>query len=157
MIRPLRLYLETTVFNYYFDADREAQADVVRLLEAIGVGQFEAYASTFVTDELERAPEPKRSDMLALPDKYGVIILEPTSSAVRLSEIYIDNHVISSSHIYDSAHIAIASAYGLDVIVSYNFQHINRDKTRNLTAIINRQEGYDGIMICTAKEVLSDD
>ena len=156
-IEPLRVYLETTVFNYYFDVGRDGREDVVRLFEAIRAGQIEGYASTFVMDELKRAPEPKRSNMIALTDKYGVIILEPTPSAVRLSNLYISNHVISSSHLYDSTHIAMASAYELDCVVSYNFAHINRDKTRNLTAIINRQEGYDGVRICTAKEVLGND
>ena len=161
-IEPLRVYLETTVFNFYFDADREGHEDVVRLLEAIRAGRFEGYASTFVMDELKRAPEPKRSkpkrsNMMALTDKYGITILHSTPNVERLSELYVTNGVIPPSHLLDSEHIAMASAYELDVIVSYNFEHINRAKTRNLTAIINRQEGYDGVKICTAREVLSDD
>ena len=40
MDRKLRLYLETTIFNYYFDEDREDHEDVVRLFKAIGAGQF---------------------------------------------------------------------------------------------------------------------
>ena len=108
-------------------------------------------------DELKRAPEPKRSDMAALADRYGVIILEPTPSAERLADLYVTNGAIPPSHLADSGHVAMASAYGLDCIVSYNFAHINRDKTKNLTAVINRQEGYDSVRICTAKEVFSDD
>ena len=65
-IGKLRLYLETTVFNYYFDTDRDGHEDVVRLFEAIGAGRYEGYASWYVTDELREAPEPKRSAMLSL-------------------------------------------------------------------------------------------
>ena len=83
--------------------------------------------------------------------------MEPTPSAERLADLYVTNGVIPPSHLADSGHIAMASAYELDCIVSYNFAHINRAKTRNLTAITNRQEGYDAVRICTAKEVLSDD
>ena len=50
----------------------------------------------------------------------------------------------------------MASAYELDRVISYNFKHINRDKTRTLTADINRSKGYDSIIICTAGEVLND-
>ena len=156
-IEPLRVYLETTVFNYYFDVGRDGREDVVRLFEAIRAGRLEGYASTFVMDELEYAPEPKRSNMMGLVDRYGVIILGPTPGVERLSNLYITNGVLSPSQLFDSEHIAMASAYELDCIVSYNFAHINRAKTRNLTAIINRQEGYDAVRICTAKEVLSDD
>ena len=31
-MRRLKIYLETTVFNHYFDADREAHAATVKLL-----------------------------------------------------------------------------------------------------------------------------
>ena len=153
----MRLYLETTVFNYYFDADREGHEDVVRLFDAIRAKHFEGYASTFVMDELKRAPEPKCTQMLALTEKYDISLLEPMPEAERLSKLYVEKRVIPPSHFYDSVHIAMASAYELDRIVSYNFQHINRDKTRRLTADINREEGYDSIIICTAKEVLDDD
>ncbi|MBR1672146.1 MAG: hypothetical protein IJ702_04405 [Fretibacterium sp.] len=156
-IRPLRLYLETTVFNYYFDVNREGHEDVVRLFEAIGAGRYEGYASTYVTDELEQAPEPKRSEMLALVEKYSITILDSTPSSEHLAELYITEGVIPSSHFFDSAHIAMAAAYGLDLVIPYNFKHIARDKTRHLTAVINREEGYDAIIICTAEEVLNHD
>lgn len=153
----MRLYLETTVFNYYFDTEREVHEDVVRLFEAIRAGRYEGYASTLVTDELKRAPEPKRSNMLALTDKYGVTVLDSKPTVERLSDIYIANGVIPSSHILDSEHIALASVYGPDVVVSYNFHHINRDKTRLLTTVINQREGHSAVIICTAKEVLNND
>ena len=73
-IGKLRLYLETTVFNYYFDTDRDGHEDVVRLFEAIGAGRYEGYASWYVTDELREAPEPKRSAMLSLIEQYGIAV-----------------------------------------------------------------------------------
>ena len=151
------MYLETTVFNYYFDTERDGHEDVVRLFEAIGAGQFEGFASTLVTDELKRAPDPKRSDMLALIDRYGIIVLDTMPSVARLAELYLENGIVPASHRYDSAHIALTSVYELDLVVSYNFHHINRDKTRNLTAVINRREGYDAVIICTAKEVFDNE
>ena len=150
------MYLETTVFNYYFDARREGHEDVVELFEAIGAGRFEGYASTLVTDELEYAPEPKRSDMLALIDSHGIVVLQATPSVERLADLYVAQGVIPASHATDSGHVAMATVYELDAIVSYNFQHINRAKTRRLSAFIAREEGWDGIRICTAEEVLRD-
>ena len=87
-IRKLRLYLETTVFNYYFDTDRDGHEDVVRLFEAIGTGLHEGYASEYVMAELKRAPEPKRSDMLTLVEKYGIRVIAPSLDAVHLAERY---------------------------------------------------------------------
>ncbi len=154
-ISELRLYLETTVFNYYFDKDRPGHEDVVRLFKAIGDGKYEGYSSRYVTDELMEAPEPKRNNMLSLVGEYGIVVLSYTPEANRLARIYIESGVIPGSHRLDALHIAAASAYRLNCLVSYNFQHINRDKTRFQTANLNTREGYDRIIICTAGEVLS--
>ena len=154
-IGKLKLYLETTVFNYYFDEDRTGHEDVLRLFEAIRAEKYEAYTSRYVTEELERAQEPKKSKMLNLIEKYEIILLPFDEEAVRLSNLYIENNIIPVSYRYDSTHIAIASVYGLDCIVSYNFKHINRDKTKKLTTTINQEEGYEEIIICTAEEVLN--
>lgn len=41
-IGKLKLYLETTVFNYYFDEDRAGHEDVLKLFEAIRAEKYEA-------------------------------------------------------------------------------------------------------------------
>lgn len=156
-IERLRLYLETTVFNYYFDDGREGHEDVVKLFEAIRAGKYEGYSSRYVTDELMKAPEPKRSDMLGLIDRYGIIVLGYAPEALRVARGYIEAEIIPASHLLDSLHVAAATVYKLDYIISYNFQHINRDKTRIQTAKINMRNGYSGIIICTAGEVLYDE
>ena len=148
----LRLYLETTTFNWYFD-ERKGHEDVVRLFEAIRAGQFVGYTSRYVTDELEKAAEPKKSKMMSLIDEYGINMINRDDKAEALAERYIADGVIPASHFYDSIHVAISSVHGLDAIVSYNFHHINRVKTVRLSSIINKSEGYKAVMICTAEEV----
>ena len=152
----LRLYLETTVFNYFFD-ERKGHEDVVKLFEAIRAGCYEGYASQYVTDELEDAPEPKRSNMLALIKQYGITLLEPTPKVGHLADLYIANSIVPALYYYDSAHIAFATVHEIGFVISYNFKHINRDKARIQTAIINHAEGYPSVVICTAKEVLSNE
>lgn len=137
IIKKLRLYLETTVFNYYFDEDRPGHGDVLRLFEAIKAGKFEAYTSNLVVGELEKAPEPKRSKMLSLVEDCNPKSLEISSKVKHLGQLYIEKGVIPASHLFDSLHVAIASVYELDCIISYNFHHINRNKTRVMTASIN--------------------
>ena len=145
------------MFNYYFDTEREGHDDVVRLFEAIRAGAYEGYASTLVTDELKRAPEPKRGDMLTLTGRYGIVILEPMPEVVRLARLYIENGIIPSSHLMDSSHVAMATVGRLDCVVSYNFHHINRNKTRTLTTAVNQDNGYNSVIICTAGEVLDNE
>ena len=129
----------------------------MRLFEAIRAKKYEAYTSVLVMRELEKAPEPKKSNMLALIEKYNLKTLFSQPDAEILAEFYIERGIIPASHLFDSLHVAIASVYELDCIVSYNFHHINRDKTRLLATMINNQEGYGGITIATAKEVLNNE
>ncbi len=150
----MRIYLETTVFNYYFDREREGHEDVVKLFGALADGEHEGYTSDYVVDELEDCEEPKRGMMLALIDLHGIKTFEVNDDAKRLAGTYISNGIIPASKFYDSVHIAAASVFGIEAIVSYNFAHINRNKTKLLTVGINTENGYGSIMICTAKEVL---
>ncbi len=148
----LRLYLETTTFNWYFD-ERPGHEDVVRLFEAIRDGKFVGYTSKYVTDELDKAKEPKRNAMLSLIDKYGIILLDPKLEVDVLAEEYRNSGIIPHSQKQDSRHIAAASLYELDGIVSYNFHHINRGKTKALIPKVNSRRDLGGIMFFTAKEV----
>lgn len=151
----LKLYLETTVFNFYFDDDREGHDDVVELFERIKAGEFEAYTSEFTVRELERAQEPKRNMMKMLVDQISTFVI--THPMRMLAAQYVANGIVPSRYQGDATHIAAASVYGLDCIVSYNFKHINKLKTKTETAKINFSFGHKGMIICTAKEVLHDE
>jgi len=145
------------MFNYFFDTDRDGHAATVRMFEAIGKGEYEGYTSEYVTFELQKAPVLKQADMLASIGKYGITVLDFEDEANRLARLYVQNKVIPSKYLLDGTHIAIAAFHGLDCILSFNFQHINKLKTKRMTELINLNEGYKGITICTPMEVLDDE
>jgi len=59
-----KIYLETTLFNYYFDEDRDAHADTITLFEECAAGKFEPFTSGYVINELDDAPSDKRGKCL---------------------------------------------------------------------------------------------
>jgi predicted nucleic acid-binding protein len=146
--------LETSVFNFYFDKDRDGHDDTVRLFDAISAGMYEGYTSEYTEIELRRTSEPKRSDMLALIKKYNLTIFKIVDESERMADLYVQNGVIPFKYRTDAAHIAIASINGLDCVISFNYQHINKLKTKRMTENINLIEGYKGVTICTPMEVL---
>lgn len=156
-MRIPKIYLETTMFNYYFDTDREAHADTVTLFEEIKAGKYEAYTSLYVTDELVKADEPKRSKMLDLIKKYNITVLNYSDEAQDLTNIYINEGMIPVAYLYDGLHIAISTVNNLDFIFSLNFKHINRHKTKAMTGVINLREGYKQITIASPAEVIDYD
>jgi len=156
-MRKPKIYLETTVFNHYFDTDREAHAATIELFKEIRAGKYEAYTSVYVIDELEDAKEPKRSNMLALIGRYGIAVLDESEEAGRLADIYVSEGIIPIKYYYDGLHIAIATTNDLEYIFSLNFKHINKVKTKTMTSNINIREGYRPITIASPLEVMEDD
>jgi predicted nucleic acid-binding protein len=154
-VKKLKLYLETTVFNYYFDEARDGHEDTVRLFDAIRNSEYEAYTSEYVMIELRVAKEPKRSNMLILTEKYNMTVLDIDAESRRIANLYVKNDIIPAKYWIDAAHIAIASIHELDCVLSFNYEHINKLKTRRMTENVNLNEGYKGIIICTPMEVLS--
>jgi predicted nucleic acid-binding protein len=153
-IRKQRLYLETTIFNYYFDTDRDGHEDTVKLFEAIGAGEYEGYTSEYAMIELRKALNPKQNNMLALIEKHGILILDIDAESERMTNLYIQNNIVPVKYRVDAAHIAIASIHDLDCVLSFNYKHINKLKTKRSTENVNLNEGYKGITICTPMEVL---
>ena len=156
-MRKQKIYLETTLFNFYVDEDRDAHAATVKLFKEIAMEKYEAYASTYVTDELENAPETKRYKMMGLITKYNITVLASTDEAVRMADIYIEEGIIPQKYRADGLHIAIATVNDLDIIVSMNFRHIVKRKTILTTGKINNLNGYRAIEIYSPMEIIEDE
>ena len=157
-MRKPKIYLETTLFNYYFDSDRDGHFDTVKLFKEILEGKYEAYTSSYVLDELEETKdEIKRSNMLSLIAEYNITLILGGNEAQRLSAVYVNAGVIPHTKSYDAMHIAIATVNDLDYIFSFNFKHINRIKTKTMTSAINIGEGYKPVTIATPGEVIEYD
>ncbi|MDR0381592.1 MAG: hypothetical protein LBH86_06325 [Oscillospiraceae bacterium] len=157
-MRIPKIYLETTTFNYYFDADRDAHADTVTLFDRCAAGKFEPYTSTYVIDEINKTKdEVKRENMLALIDKYNMAVLIESDEANELADKYIEAGAMPPGSLTDARHIAITSISDLDVIVSLNFNHIVRATTIRLTEAINKVRGYNAVAIDTPMGVLSNE
>lgn len=156
-MRKPKIYLETTMFNHYFDKDRETHDDTVTLFKDIQAGKFEAFTSAYVIDELGDANEPKRSNMLSLIGEYDINVLDFSDEARDLADMYVKEGIIPAKYRYDGLHIACATVNDLEYIFSLNFKHINRVKTKTMTANINIREGYRPVTIASPSEVVEYD
>ena len=157
-MRKQKIYLETTLFNHYFDEDRGlAHTDTLKLFKEIAAGKYEAFTSDYVTDELERAPEEKRGKMIALIEQYGIVVLELNEEAERLADIYVEQGIIPIKYRTDGVHIAVAAVNNLDLIISLNFQHIVKRKTKMGTGNINALNNYRAVEIFNPMEVVENE
>jgi hypothetical protein len=150
----IKAYFETTVFNRFFEKGREYNEDTVLLFSQIREGLIEPFTSTAVIDELEVAPEPKRSNMLKLISEYNIKTLEIDDDVRALAESYINTEIIPPNYKYDAIHLAVSAINNMDCIVSLNFRHINKLKTKSATKAVNLLKGYSDPDICTPMEVI---
>lgn len=95
--------------------------------------------------------------MLNLMSHYNIQVLEITNEVDDLAEAYITTEIIPGNYKYDGIHIAAAAINDMDCIVSLNFHHINRLKTKTATKAVNLLRGYTNPDICTPMEVIEDE
>ena len=149
-----KIYLETTIFNRFLESNREYCMETRELFDKILQNEIDAYSSAYVLEELDKAPEPKRSEMINLISKYKITVLKIDQRAYDLSEIYIEMGIIPLKFRIDGIHIAMAAIHNMDCIVSLNFHHINKLKTKMATEVIHRMKGHNNPFICTPMEVI---
>ena len=81
-------------------------------------------------------------------------VLDINNEVDTLAERYISEKIIPAIYRDDALHIALASVNGLDILVSWNFQHLVKHKTRVEVAGVNTLLGYKTIDICAPWEVV---
>ena len=153
-MRTPRIYLETTMFNYYLEREREAYADTVKLFEEIKAGKYQAFTSMYATREMVRAPEERAQKMIDLISEFGITILEANEEVDALAAAYQAQGIIPPGSTVDAQHIAVATVNDLDMIISLNFRHIVRKKTVTMTGRINTDLGYKPVEIHSPMEVV---
>jgi hypothetical protein len=153
----LKAYLETTVFNRFLETGRDYNVETQSLFEKISNNEIDAYSSVYVLEELDKASEPKRSEMINLIAKYKITVLEIDQRAYDLAETYVEMGIIPIKFHVDGIHIAMAAIHNMDCIISLNFHHINKLKTKMAAEIIHRMKGYNNPFICTPMEVIGNE
>ena len=150
----ISVYLETTIFNRYFEEGRESCAETRLHFEKIAKRKIEAYTSVYVTKEIQKAPEPKRTQMLNLIAEFNIRVLEDSQEARELADVYIQGGIIPARFRLDAIHIAMTAINNIECIISLNFRHINNVKTKAATEFVHDTKGYSNPYICTPMEVL---
>ena len=107
----------------------------------------------YVIEEIEKAPEEKREKMIKLVEQYSITVLALSAEAERLADLYVEQGIIPLKYRTDGVHIAVATVNELDMIISINFQHIVKRKTKIGTDSINAWNGYRTVKIYTPMEV----
>jgi predicted nucleic acid-binding protein len=80
-------------------------------------------------------------------------VLKATGKIRDLAKAYIDRGVLSEKYLNDALHVAVASFYNISYVVSWNFEHLVKVRTRKSVNLVNTLEGYREIEIVSPQEL----
>jgi hypothetical protein len=121
---PLRVYIETTIPSYYYD-DRPRSSlrrDVTRLWWDEYRKNFHLCTSETVVAELEAGNHPRKPEKIAIMEPLPR--LESVESVLTLTESYIRELVMPREPAADALHLAFATYYHCDVLLTWNCAHL---------------------------------
>jgi hypothetical protein len=133
--------------------DAEFESVSRRLLERFRKRRETLVLSDLTLLELEEAPSDVRAILDGIPDESKEYV-ELSSEAAELAEEYIKAGVLGEGKRVDAQHIAIPTVARVDVLVSWNFQHIvNIQRIRGYNSV-NLRAGYPILEIRSPQEVI---
>jgi len=148
--------LDTSIFNFAVSSKNigEKRRITVQFLDKIASGQLIAYVSPVIFDEIREAPLKKQNELPGLMGQFFLESLPQTDEVEILADRYVEQKIIPLKHYDDALHIAIASVYNLDAIVSWNFEHLVKFKTKREVQAVNTLMGYKMVQICSPQEMI---
>ena len=150
MRRP-RIYADTSVIGGCLDD--EFAKDSLALLGMAQAGEILLLLSDVLAFELDTAPADVQRVLADLPEGAFEYVVSSEESA-HLRDAYLRARVVGPRHAIDAHHIALATVFRANLLVSWNFKHIVHWDRIRLYNAVNLREGYSPIEIRSPKEVV---
>ena len=146
MPRKLKIYLDTSVPNAYFD-DKNLNRQEITIDFWQKLNEYQVFISDLVLTEIKATKNDKLKNKLVKLIENFECLSTKEDEIKALSEEYIFRGIIPVKHINDAFHIAVTTVSSLDILVSWNFEHIVKLKTKREVNAINILLGYNQIEI----------
>lgn len=148
-MKKLLIYLDTSIPNFLFAEDAPDFRRVTEEFFARHAQTYELFTSEVLLVEISRDPDTEpRQRLLGVLQQYPIAIL-PTDrrqEVERMADLYLAHRVIPATKREDAFHVAYATAFGLDILLSWNFKHLANVRREQLIAEINRAAGYPRLL-----------
>ena len=147
------VYIDTTIPSYYVDARQSLAVHIERTKEwwENERGAYEVFTSEFVLRELEEGNFPNQQAALELANQ--LLLLAPDPSVEEIVTRYLENYLMPVSDERDAIHLAFASFYKLDFLLTWNCAHLANVNKRRHIEQVNRRLGLLTPLIVTPLEL----
>lgn len=154
-LKPL-VYIESSVISYL--VSRPSRDVVIAGRQAISHDWWENHRHRFdlrISALIEE--EISRGDSLAAQRRLQLIKDIPSLSisdeAVNLAKLLLSQGVVPKGSEEDALHISVASAQGVEYLLTWNFKHINNAEMKSGIFRVVESCGYACPQICSPEEL----
>lgn len=152
-----KVYLDSTIPSYYFD-----QRDSLKLFTEITkkwwsemANYYEIYISDAVLQELNIGEYPRKDSIIKFVST--IPLLPATSDLEQIVEFYLSNYIMPYSLVGDAVHLAYASYYNTQYLLTWNCNHLANANKRKHIRVINGRLGLSTPEIVTPLELFNEE
>jgi predicted nucleic acid-binding protein len=154
------VYLKTTIPSYLAskpsrDLVVAAHQEATRQWWEVRRAAFDLYMSELVVQEIRSGDKAAASRRLQF--LVDVHILALTEEVLELAQDLVQGGPIPQKASGDAIHIAAATIYHCDYLVTWNCRHIANAELHRVMRQVVERSGYDLPIICTPEELMGED
>ena len=135
------LYLDTTIPSYYYDQRKELairyRRKVTRDWWINEKDSFGLYISELVLVELQRGNYPQKKKVARLVKDLSILPIVPEIEDIVRD--YLKNYLMPMADMGDAFHLAYASFYKIDYLLTWNCNHLANVNKKEHIETINRK------------------
>lgn len=151
------VYLDSSIPSFLFD-DRPEMITLINITHSWWQNEkmkYDLWLSIETLAELNSGNYPKKKEVLdSIKD---INVLNETNIIVDIVEVYIKNFVMPLKASGDAVHLAYASYYEMDYLLTWNCNHLaNANKTKHIHTV-NDSLGLTTPMIITPLELTEEE
>lgn len=153
------IYIETSIAGYLTARSSNnlilmAQVEATREWWENRRPQFILYISQIVLDEVARGDTAIATQRLKILQDFPLLAIN--SAVQNLAAQFLSKSNLPPKASDDALHIAAATVYGLDYLLTWNCKHIANAQIQKKLAQISLNSGYELPTICTPYELMGD-
>lgn len=155
-----KVYLETSFISYLTGRLSSDLTSLQRQLSSqrwwtAERGRFDLLISQPVYDECGRGDELAARDRLSLI--ADIPLLPLNKQIMEIAQQLLSPEAFPQKAETDAIHLAVATAYGCEYVLTWNFKHINNARIKRAATFIIQSHGYEPPTICTPDELMGFD
>jgi len=142
------VYLDTTIPSFYFETREDSESVYKRSVTVDWWDNerynYQLFVSEWVRGELSEGNYPNKQEVVKLIEE--VLSLKISDEIADIVDVYLKHKLMPQNDIGDAFHLAFASFYKMDYLLTWNCNHLaNANKQRQIS-IINAK-----INLCTPR------